>query len=119
MKGEQDKESWAIVSLMGHKTIAGRLSEEERFGSKLGRLDVPDGDTFATVYFGGQSVYSIEVVTEEVARAKAQDHTLRPVDTWRVPDGEQLDRPARSLPAYRDPEDDPDRRHSENDDIDF
>jgi hypothetical protein len=35
--------TWAIVELMGHVTIAGRLTEEEKFGSKLGRLDIPDG----------------------------------------------------------------------------
>jgi hypothetical protein len=33
--------SWAIVELMGHVRIAGRVSEEERFGAKLGRIDIP------------------------------------------------------------------------------
>jgi len=35
-------ETWAIVELMGHVKMAGRLSDEERFGGKLGRLDVPN-----------------------------------------------------------------------------
>lgn len=35
-------ETWAIVELMGHVRLAGRLSEEEKFGSKLGRLDIPN-----------------------------------------------------------------------------
>lgn len=34
-------ESWAIVELLGHVRMAGRLTEEERFGGKMGRLDVP------------------------------------------------------------------------------
>ncbi len=34
-------EQWAIVELMGHVKIAGRISEEEKFGGKLGRIDVP------------------------------------------------------------------------------
>jgi hypothetical protein len=36
-------ESWAIVELMGHVRLAGRLTEEERFGAKMGRLDIPKG----------------------------------------------------------------------------
>lgn len=34
-------ETWAVVELMGHVRLAGRLSEVERFGGKLARLDVP------------------------------------------------------------------------------
>ena len=34
-------ETWAIVELMGHVKLAGKLSEEERFGVKMGRLDIP------------------------------------------------------------------------------
>lgn len=29
-------ETWAIVELMGHVKLAGRLTEEERFGTKMG-----------------------------------------------------------------------------------
>jgi hypothetical protein len=32
---------WAIVELMGHVRLAGRLTEEEKFGVKMGRLDIP------------------------------------------------------------------------------
>jgi hypothetical protein len=99
---EEQLESWAVVSLMGHKTLAGRLSEEERFGAKMGRLDVPDGDKFATFYFGGASVYSIEVVTEEVARKAAKSHVLRPVHVWTVPEGKTLEEPLRQLSHHRE-----------------
>lgn len=121
---EEQKESWAIVALMGHKTLAGRLSEEERFGAKLGRIDIPgEGDTFATVYFGGSSVYSINVVTEEVARAKAVECQPRPVYTYRVPEGEQLERPAKSITSrsrdfedsFIDEDDSEDRSQREED----
>lgn len=33
--------TWAVVELMGHVRLAGRLSEEEHFGAKMGRLDIP------------------------------------------------------------------------------
>lgn len=35
------KETWAVVELMGHVKLAGKLTEEERFGAKMGRLDIP------------------------------------------------------------------------------
>lgn len=34
-------DSWAVVELMGHVRMAGRVTEEERFGAKVGRVDVP------------------------------------------------------------------------------
>lgn len=40
---ETQPDAWAIVELMGHVRIAGRLTEEEKFGSKMGRLDIPSG----------------------------------------------------------------------------
>lgn len=38
-------DSWAILELMGHVRMAGRVTEEERFGSKVGRIDVPYPET--------------------------------------------------------------------------
>lgn len=76
---------WAVVSLMGHKQYAGRLTEEEKFGSKLGRLDIPEGDGFRSIYFGGGSVYSIDIVTEEVARIAAKRSMPKPVEAWELP----------------------------------
>lgn len=35
------QESWAILELMGHVRLVGRISEEERFGTKMGRIDIP------------------------------------------------------------------------------
>lgn len=76
---------WAIVSLMGHKQYAGKLSEVERFGGKLGRIDVIDADGFRTVEFNAGSVYSIEYVSEEAARIAARRHMPKPVESWELP----------------------------------
>ncbi len=66
--------TFAIVELMGHVKHAGRLSEEEKFGVKLGRIDCPAEDgSFTTIYFGGASVYRITVVTEDVAMHVAHE----------------------------------------------
>ena len=70
---------------MGHLRLAGRLSEEERFGAKLGRLDIPGPDgAYTTRYFGGGSVYQITLVSEAAARAVAA-FTTAPVSSWELP----------------------------------
>jgi hypothetical protein len=82
----EESESWAIVELMGHVKMAGRLTEEERFGSKLGRLDIPMGDgPFGTIYFNAASVYRITVCTEEVARVVSARNQPEPVHPWEMP----------------------------------
>ncbi len=61
---------WAVVSQMGHVQFSGRITEEERFGGKLGRCDVPQRDgTFLTRYFTAASLYSMVPCTEAYARA--------------------------------------------------
>lgn len=76
---------WAIVDLMGHLRLAGKLTEEERFGAKMGRLEIPQADgSFRTEWFGGASVYKISAVTEEVARGYAQQNPSPPVSPWDV-----------------------------------
>lgn len=65
-----DNSVWATVALMGHVELAGRLSKPTDWGG-LFQIDVPDGDTFATKLFSAQAVYSIDIVSEEIARAFA------------------------------------------------
>ncbi len=82
----QGFDSWAIVELMGHVKIAGRVTEEERFGAKMGRIDIPTSDgKFATQYFGGSSVYRMTPTTEDVARAVAKNNQPTPVYRWELP----------------------------------
>lgn len=76
---------WAIVELMGHVKMAGKLTEEEKFGSKMGRLDIPDGDGFVTQYFSGSSIYRITIVTEDVARMVRKSNDPAPVSSWDFP----------------------------------
>lgn len=77
-------EEWAVVELMGHVRIAGRLTEEERFGTKLGRIDIPRGEGFVTQYFGGASVYRVTPVSEEAARAVARRSQPEPVHRYEL-----------------------------------
>lgn len=53
---------YAIVEIMGHRRLAGRVYEVERFGSKLLRIDIPTNGDFAngftTQFYGGPSLFS-------------------------------------------------------------
>lgn len=64
----ENNDSWAVVELMGHVTLAGRVTKPGEYGG-LWQIDVPDGETFQTQFFGSQSVYRIRMVSEEIARA--------------------------------------------------
>lgn len=95
---------WCILELLGHVKLAGFVTEEELFGGKIGRVDIPsagsgqdpnEGDEMVTQYFGGGSVYRLTPVSEDIARAFASRNRPRPVQVWEL-----------ALPAP-EPRDDP------------
>jgi hypothetical protein len=78
---------WALVEIMGHRSHWGRVREEERFGAKMLRIDVPSfkktaelevvGDSssasvqppepevvWSTHYYGGPSIFSFTLTDE-------------------------------------------------------
>jgi hypothetical protein len=62
---------WAAVEIFGHRCHAGRIREEERFGVKMLRIDVPvNGDPqkhgWKTHWYGGASIFSL-VLTDEAS----------------------------------------------------
>jgi hypothetical protein len=80
-------EGWAIVELMGHRRLAGIVSQAEQYGVAMLRLDVPevDGGQAATQFYGGTSIYCITPTTEEAARLVARRNVPAPVQTWELP----------------------------------
>lgn len=66
---EQQNEMWAVVELMGHGRTAGIIRTSDMGG--LLRVDVPIENGFRTEYYGAAAIYSIKVVSEEIARAYA------------------------------------------------
>lgn len=80
-------ESWAIVELMGHVTLAGLVKEEEIASSKLLRIDIPEcGDEPAhTRFFGAGAIYCMTPVTEEVARAVLARNRSKPAFAYGLP----------------------------------
>lgn len=89
---------WAIVEVFGHRRHAGRIREEERFGAKMLRIDVPvfeairgmtppviDGTPrWETLWYGGSSIFSLSL-TDEATVMRANKPYESPY-RLRVPD---------------------------------
>lgn len=63
---------WAIVEIFGHRRHAGRARQEDRFGTKMLRIDVPvegnpDEKGWSTHYYGGSSIFSYSLTDEASA----------------------------------------------------
>lgn len=76
-------ESWGIVSLFGHKKVAGRITEQTIGGETFIRVDLPEEDDttrFKTKLFGKGAIYEIQITDEEIARAATFQYQVRPVE---------------------------------------
>jgi hypothetical protein len=81
---ENQNEMWAIVELMGHGRTAGIIRTSDLGG--LMRVDVPIENGYRTEYYGEQAIYSIKIVSEEIARAYAMpDRDIMAYDEPIVP----------------------------------
>jgi hypothetical protein len=78
---------WALVELFGHQKIVGKVTEATLAGGAFIRVDVPEFDKQAafTRFFGPGAIYSINPVTEEVARALMTQHRLEPIHSYELP----------------------------------
>ena len=82
----EPKDMWAVLELMGHVRLAGHVTEEEHFGGKLGRIDVPNKNGgFTTQFFNASSIYRLTPTSEEVARNVALNCQPSPVHSWEMP----------------------------------
>lgn len=77
---------WAVLEKYGHIRLGGYVTEEQRFGGTVGRIDIPmaDGSTM-TQFFGANSIYGLTPVSEEVARAVAARSQPEPVHRYELP----------------------------------
>lgn len=77
---------WAILELLGHVKVAGLVTEEEHFGVKLGRIDIPrENGEFTTQLFSGSSIYRLTPTTEAIARSVAARNQPTPAHRWELP----------------------------------
>lgn len=83
-------EGWAILELMGHRRLAGYVSEVELAGAGMLRLDIPavgdgaDENMATTQFYSPSSLYCLTPTTEEVARRAAYLSMPRPVSRWEL-----------------------------------
>lgn len=75
---------WAILELMGHRRLAGFVTEQEIAGKGFLRLEVP-GQSGATQLYNPAAVYCITPTTEVIARAVAPTNQPAPVQRWELP----------------------------------
>ena len=78
---------WACLELMGHRRLAGHVTEQEIAGGSFLRIDIPDPNGepdvwIATQYYSPQAVYGITPVDEATARLCAAEWIEPPVNRW-------------------------------------
>jgi hypothetical protein len=71
---------YAIVEVLGHRTIVGRVEEVERFGTKLMSIEpLFGGKLLPAVLIGGSSIYQFTPCSVEIAAAR------QPKQDWQLP----------------------------------
>ena len=77
-------EAWAILEIMGHVKLAGKVSETTIAGAPLLRVDVPATDVHPefTRFYGASSIYCLTPVSEEVATLAAKRMTVNPINVY-------------------------------------
>lgn len=69
---------YAIVEVMGHRTIIGRVAEVERFGAKLLSIEpLFNGELLPAIMVGGSSLYQFTPCSAEVALRRCPKHTYQ------------------------------------------
>jgi len=83
-------DAWAVVEMLGHRVVVGRVTEQVIAGAGFVRVDVPHADAAAegwamTRLIGTSSIYCITPLTERVARDAARRMAPDPVTPWGYP----------------------------------
>lgn len=89
---------YAIVEMLGHRKLVGRISELERFGARfLACEPLYQNDLLAPVLIGGASIYQLTPCTPEVALK------MQPKQAYSLPspvEATVLDEPSEFAPAF-------------------
>ena len=112
-------EGWAILELMGHRRLAGYLSEQTIGGAAFVRIDVPGNSTeeerklhgenwVATQFYAPSAIYCITPTLETLARKLALANVPAPVTRWDLPAVAALPPPSDSGDAFDHINDDDD-----------
>lgn len=84
---------YAVVELLGHRTLIGRIAEVERFGTKMIQIEpVFRGQLLPAVLHGGGSLYGLTPISRDLAATKGA------TNLWQLPDAVRATVPATALP---------------------
>ena len=76
-------DEWAVVELLGHRKVVGRVTEQQIAGAGFLRVDIPgEGQDFTTQFYGPASIYCITPTTEEIARSRTVAYRPLPIAPW-------------------------------------
>ncbi len=87
------------MELMGHRKLAGMVSDQTFAGVPFIRIDIPDS---ATQFYSPAAVYCITPTTEAIAKAFAKGNTPEPVHPWEIKQIEQVDMPSICTCGHRE-----------------
>lgn len=78
--------SWAVVELFGHQRLVGVVSEQTIAGQGFIRVDVPEtkSQSAFTRLLGAGSIYAINPVSEDIARAYIDHQSQAPIDVFEI-----------------------------------
>lgn len=84
--GQGGFREWVVLELMGHRRLAGLLSEQQVAGATFLRLDIPPGPgrTQVSQLYRPEAVYCITPTTEAIARAIANRVGYQPVSRFEL-----------------------------------
>ena len=80
---ENSFEEWVILELMGHRRLAGKLTEATIGGASFVRIDIPGS---ASQFYSPSAIYCITPTSEEIARQVALNNIPEPVSRWELPE---------------------------------
>lgn len=80
----EQTEIWALVELMGHVRLVGKVSQDTSLGPALTRVDVPAvaGCPAFSRLLGAASIYSITPLERETAIQMAASLKAQPLEEW-------------------------------------
>lgn len=82
-------DGWGILEVMGHRRLAGRVTEVEVCGARMLRVDVPDVSeeaapdaVYLTQFYPPSAIFCLTPATEAKAREEASRLQPRPPRRW-------------------------------------
>jgi len=84
-------EAWALVEVMGHSRLAGKVTEQSIGGANFVRVDVPEVEARGvkipafTQLLGSSAIFRITITTEDTARKAAAAWQAAPFVAFEAP----------------------------------